>query len=321
MKKIYLLICLFLPILLGAQTVGTKVTSEIVPNDSLDNIATHDDYFGAGGYRVIPTIELRDAIYSSRRKVGMMVYVVEVGAFYQLKGGIENANWEEMDMRYLTVNRGLTVTGFKSFPFIVADTSNYIRFAVSKGGLIVAGRQNDTTVNCDALAMIGSQNSAQGINSMAFGLRVKTTADSSMVIGIGTPATNTTPNAVWIGQGASNIKFTTKMAMGGPIVITPTSTTSIVAATGITSAQITSSILRVQGSGGAVDISANPQIAAGTDGQILEIHGESNTNTVKLDTGTGLLLAGGASITLGIGDVIVLRYIGTSWREISRANN
>lgn len=321
MKKIFLLIGLFLPLLLGAQTVGTKVTSEIVPNDSLDNIATHDDYFGAGGYRVIPTIELRDNIYTSRRKIGMMVYVVEIGSFYQLKGGIENANWQEMDMRYLTIQRGLTVSGFKSFPFIVTDTSNYIRFAVSKGGLIVAGRQNDTTVNCDALAMIGSQNAAKGINSMAIGLRVKTSGDSSIVIGIGTPSVNTTPNSVWIGQGASNIKFTTKMAIGGPVVMTPTSTTSIVASTGITSAQITSQVLRVQGSGGAVDITANPQIAAGTDGQILEIHGESNTNTVKLDTGTGVLLAGGVSFTMGLGDILVLRYIGTTWREISRANN
>lgn len=319
--KHLLILLLLLPLLMQAQTVGTKVTSVVVPNDSLDNIATHDDYFGAGGYRVIPTLELRDNIYTSRRKVGMMVYVVENGTFYVLKGGIANANWQEVDYRYLTIERGLLVQGFQTFPFQVTDTSGFNRFAVSKNGLIVAGRQNDSTVNVDALAVIGSQNSAQGINSMAIGLRVQTAADSSVVIGIGTPAAIATPNIVWLGQGTSNIQFADKISVSGGVVATPTAVTNLVAATGITAAMITSQVLRVRGVSAAVDITANPQIAAGTEGQLLEIHAEHATYTVKFDTGTGLLLAGGVSFTMGLGDILVLRYLGGVWREISRANN
>jgi len=73
----------------------------------------------------------------------------------------------------------------------------------------------------------------------------------------------------------------------------------------------------VQGSGGAVDISANPQISTGAfEGQELLIQGTSNANTVKLDQGTGLTLNG--SITLGANDMIYLIYNNSTWVEVSR---
>jgi hypothetical protein len=45
----------------------------------------------------------------------------------------------------------------------------------------------------------------------------------------------------------------------------------------------------------------------------------SNTNTVKLDNGTGLSLTDGASFTLGFEDKITLVYNGSVWKEISRS--
>lgn len=72
----------------------------------------------------------------------------------------------------------------------------------------------------------------------------------------------------------------------------------------------------VQGNGGPVDMSANPQVAAGTTrGQKLELIGTSDVNTVKLDNGDGLALNG--SCTLGEGAVIGLRWDPDSsvWRE------
>jgi hypothetical protein len=104
---------------------------------------------------------------------------------------------------------------------------------------------------------------------------------------------------------------------------TPSTTYNIVAGTGITLAMLENKVIKIQGSGGAVDISANPQIADGIDGQVIELWGKSNTNTVKLDTGNGLQLAGGTSFTLGLGDVIVLRYFSDVdlWIEISRSDN
>ena len=75
----------------------------------------------------------------------------------------------------------------------------------------------------------------------------------------------------------------------------------------------------IQGSGGAVDISANPQVTAGTiDGQELLLVGRSDTNTVQLDDGTGLSLQG--PCILGADQSIKLTWDGTNWVEESRSN-
>jgi hypothetical protein len=96
---------------------------------------------------------------------------------------------------------------------------------------------------------------------------------------------------------------------GTPIVIT--------AVGGISQAWTTTNFIFIESSGGAVDITAVPQIAAGTVGQTLHVVGRSNVNTVQLDNGTGLSLNGSA--ILGEDDVITLFYDGTNWTEISRS--
>jgi hypothetical protein len=75
----------------------------------------------------------------------------------------------------------------------------------------------------------------------------------------------------------------------------------------------------IQGSGGAVDISANPQIAAGTEvGQILVLIGTSDTNTVKLEHGTGIQQNG--ECFLGAGSSIGYIWTGATgtWVELFR---
>jgi len=98
------------------------------------------------------------------------------------------------------------------------------------------------------------------------------------------------------------------------LIFVPSADTSITAGGGIT---VTNALMRVQGSGGAVDITVDPQIAAGTDGEIVIIQGVNDTNTVTLDDGTGLALCGGVSMTLGINDNISLMYDSgeTEWLE------
>jgi len=75
--------------------------------------------------------------------------------------------------------------------------------------------------------------------------------------------------------------------------------------------------------GGAVNITANPQIVDGADGQILIIVGGSDTNTLTFDDGTGLALAGAASFVMGAGDILILYYdLATdTWWEMSRSDN
>lgn len=95
---------------------------------------------------------------------------------------------------------------------------------------------------------------------------------------------------------------------------------SITAGGGITPSSTSSlEIQYVEGSGGAVDITANPQIGDGSvDGHRLTLIGTSDTNTLKLDNGDGLALNG--SCTLGESGMIELIWDdGQSlWREVSR---
>jgi hypothetical protein len=104
----------------------------------------------------------------------------------------------------------------------------------------------------------------------------------------------------------------------------PEGTQEISASTGVLiPSPVTNLTIRLEGSGGAVDISANPQIVHGFDGQRITLEGTSATNTVKLDDGDGLKLAGGASFTIGEYDVISFHFnVNKSlWIENSRSNN
>lgn len=96
-------------------------------------------------------------------------------------------------------------------------------------------------------------------------------------------------------------------------------TGNIVAATGITTAMLWDNMLYTGSS--AVNISANPQIAAGRDGQKITIIGSSDTNTLTLNDTNGLLLNG--QCVLGVGDMITLIYNKQFgyWIEQSRSNN
>ena len=98
------------------------------------------------------------------------------------------------------------------------------------------------------------------------------------------------------------------------------SATSVTAAAGIT-VSTTHPFMQtifVQGSGGAVDITASPQISAGTNAgkEFLCLVGTSDTNTLKLDTDNGLALNG--SITLHAHDMILLMWGGSNWIEVCR---
>lgn len=77
-----------------AALQGTILASKIVPTDSLDDYATHEDKYGRGGHRSVDTLEERDNITAPRRKEGMTVYVKENKTKYILESGIENVNWK-----------------------------------------------------------------------------------------------------------------------------------------------------------------------------------------------------------------------------------
>lgn len=76
-----------------ASLQGTLLASKIVPTDSQDTFATHEDTYQQGGMRVVSTLFERDAISTERRKDGMLVYCVEDDTNYRLFGGVTNLDW------------------------------------------------------------------------------------------------------------------------------------------------------------------------------------------------------------------------------------
>ncbi len=69
----------------------------------------------------------------------------------------------------------------------------------------------------------------------------------------------------------------------------------------------------IAGSGGAVDLTSNPQVVTSgrTSGDICYLLGTSDTNTVKIDNGTGVVLS--ASLTFANNNLEQFMFNGTSW--------
>lgn len=169
---------------------------------------------------------------------------------------------------------------------------------------------------------------------------VSLTADVSGTLGVGNGGTgvaNPTSGSVYIGAGSSPMTAVAPGTSGNVLTsngstwqsTAPASTSpnvtgtqaspiSVVAATGVVfSGTNYHNTSYIQGSGGAVTVSASPQIAAATTvGQRLRLIGTSATNTVTLADGTGLSLNG--PITMSNNSAIELDWNGSVWTEISR---
>lgn len=118
--------------------------------------------------------------------------------------------------------------------------------------------------------------------------------------------------------GASRYSITN---LGIPLY-TPSATQTLLAANAISKDR---GMIKVQGNGGAVTLTSAPTIAAGVEGEVIFIVGQSNANTVTVqDRGTlassNLRLAT-TTRTLGNGDVLALVYDGAFWSEMYYSNN
>lgn len=143
-------------------------------------------------------------------------------------------------------------------------------------------------------------------------------AELNLLDGVTSIETYSTENYGTTGMG--DVVLNIGATMTDPVITNaPRSTGTVVAGTGITAAML--SRFMYFNTASAIDITADPQIANGTSGQIITIIGSSDTNTLTLDDTDGLRLTG--QCILGIGDNITLLYEGTigDWIEISRSNN
>jgi hypothetical protein len=104
------------------------------------------------------------------------------------------------------------------------------------------------------------------------------------------------------------------------VVGTRASPTAITAVGGISPGAAPRTLMFVQGSGGAVDLTANPQIAAGISvGQELVLRTPTGGNGILLEDGTGLSMNGPAN--MGV-DCAAITFIwdGTEWFESGRSS-
>lgn len=143
----------------------------------------------------------------------------------------------------------------------------------------------------------------------------------SVVVGNGTAAVSlvapgtsgnvlTSNGSTWTSSAPASVAPTITGSTGTPTAITAVGGISF-------SGTAYSNVNFVTGSGGAVTVTANPQIAAATNvGQQLVLYGNSDTNTVTLADGNGLSLNG--PVTLKNHSIISLIWDGTVWAELSR---
>jgi hypothetical protein len=111
MKIATVIIFLTVQLLFAGVPQGTLVGGNVVPTDSSDIFPTHNERWGLGGWRSVANTIERDTISTLRRKVGMAVYCIYDSSYWQLRGGIDNANWKKLSIGMADSLRGLQQYG------------------------------------------------------------------------------------------------------------------------------------------------------------------------------------------------------------------
>lgn len=151
----------------------------------------------------------------------------------------------------------------------------------------------------------------------------------SIVIKLKSAASVPTPSAgkVQIFQDIADNKTKVKKEDGlvysvssGLKIVGSRSAPTNISVSGITPpANESDALIYIQGNGGNINVTANPQIAAGSDGDTIELRGRNSAQKVLIEDGNGLSLNG--SFNMGEDCSITLRYDSVNWVEVSRREN
>lgn len=239
----------------------------------------------------------------------------------------------------------LSVTGNSTLAAVTANSLSVTGNASVGGTLAVTGVSSIGNLNVSDIASSGNLN-VSGNGSIGGNVSVTGTASvtgtvsfNSTLSVVGEIATNAplnllhlagTPSSPIAGRNKVYYKTDGKLYQlnssgsetllgAGAYIISGSraSPTNITAGGGITFSGQQRELAFVQGSGGHVIVTANPQISAGTAvGQELTVMGRNDSQTLTLSNGTGLELNGEA--VLGASDSLLLVWDGTVWVELSR---
>ena len=80
------------------NNTGTLVIAAVRPQSTLDTFSVALANEIRGGLHIVQTLQERDDITPDRRLEGMLVYVRGETKFFQLLGGVLNANWTEVQL-------------------------------------------------------------------------------------------------------------------------------------------------------------------------------------------------------------------------------
>lgn len=167
---------------------------------------------------------------------------------------------------------------------------------------------------------IGNGGTGQATQTAAFDALDPLTSKGDIVIHDGTNSVRQAAGTNGFVLAYDSAQTTGVVAVGnGALTVSGSraSPNNITAAGGITGGSTPRQLIFIQGNAAAIDISANPQISAGTVvGQEIVLDCRSDSNTVLLEDGTGLDLNG--SYLCGAGQGMYLIWDGTNWVEVSR---
>jgi hypothetical protein len=141
------------------------------------------------------------------------------------------------------------------------------------------------------------------------------------VLGLGEQGEETDTRRIKAGDGVNSWNALPYLLNTLPVISGSRSVPNdIDAITGIVPPGGYNQVMYVQGAGGDIIVTADPQIAPGlNDGELLELRGRNNLQLLTLSDGFGLSLNG--ACTLGADWSLWLRWDTLNWVEISRREN
>jgi len=183
----------------------------IKPLGGSDAYPTHIDSLQKGGYRIAKDTVERNIITSMRRKVGMMVYVIDIDSMYILKGGIANSNWTTYTSSSSTVTAVGNATSAATKNTIVLRDGNS-DFAA---GTITAAL-NGNAKTADLATIAGTLNQPSQTEITSVGSLIGLTVLSDIVGNLaGNAATATLAVNATHADLAYNVEGTIALANGG----------------------------------------------------------------------------------------------------------